>query len=91
MYTHFFIHTIYKFISSVLEFLEFTIGQDDCQKKWLATEKELQMMQSIIIEAKRKTSKLELLNHHVTMLLKNEVKVRSSIQEDIRQYVGYIK
>ncbi|EFX87554.1 hypothetical protein DAPPUDRAFT_96691 [Daphnia pulex] len=68
------------------EFLEFTLGQEDCQKKWLAAEKELEVIQSKLDEAKKTTSKLELLNHHVTMLLKDEVKVRSSIQEDIREY-----
>ena len=69
--------------------MEFTLGQEECQNKWLETERELQVIQSKIDEAKKLTSKLELLNHHVTMLLKDEVKVRSSIQEDIRQYVSY--
>lgn len=45
-------------------------------------------MQSRLNEANKTTSKLELLNHHVTMLLKDEVKVRSSIQEDIQEYVS---
>ncbi len=80
-----------QFMFSVIEFLEFTLGQEDCQKKWLATEKELEVIQSKLNEAKKITSKLELLNHHVTMLLKDEVKVRSSIQEDIREYVSYLK
>lgn len=81
----------YLFIlSSVLEFLEFALGQDECQKKWLAAEKELQVMQSRINEAKNLTCKLNLSNHHITMLLKDEVKRRSSIQDDIRQYVSYI-
>nr|CAH0104899.1 unnamed protein product [Daphnia galeata] len=54
------------------EFLEFAQGQEDCRTKWLAAEKELQVMQSRINDAKKETSKLELLNHHVTMLLKDE-------------------
>lgn len=77
-------------LSPVLEFLEFAQGQEDCRTKWLAAEKELQVMQSRINDAKKETSKLELLNHHVTMLLKDEVRVRSSLQEDIRQFVSCI-
>ena len=77
-------------LSSVLEFLEFALGQEDCRTKWLAAEKELQVMQSRINDAKKETSKLELLNHHVTMLLKDEVRVRSALQEDIRQFVSCI-
>ncbi|KAK4029477.1 hypothetical protein OUZ56_022467 [Daphnia magna] len=68
------------------EFLEFSLGQDECRKRWLEAERNVQIMHSKINEAEKMTSKLELLNHHVTMLLKEEVKVRSSIQEDIREY-----
>ncbi|KAI9560237.1 hypothetical protein GHT06_014251 [Daphnia sinensis] len=68
------------------EFLEFSLGQDECRKMWLEAERNVQIMHNKINEAQKLTSKLELLNHHVNMLLKDEVKVRTSIQEDIREY-----
>ncbi|XP_057365928.1 rac GTPase-activating protein 1-like [Daphnia carinata] len=67
------------------EFLEFALGQDECRNMWLEAERNVQIMHSKINEAQKLTSKLELLNHHVTMLLKDEVKVRTAIQEDIRE------
>ena len=71
----------------VPEFGEFSQGQEECRRKWLDLEKQIQVMKHKISEANKHQSKLELSNHHVEMLLKEEVKMRRSLQEDISQYV----
>ena len=42
-----------------LEFLKFTQNQEECRKKWLATERELQQINVQLQQARKATAKLE--------------------------------
>ncbi len=73
------------FISNVSEFLMFAMNQEENRKKWLAAERH--QLQHQIDEATKTTSKLELQYHHLTMLLKDEVRTRTCLQEERRHLV----
>lgn len=74
-----------------LEFLQFASNQEDCRKKWLEAEAELKRLQSQLNEANKINSKLELQYHHATVLLKNEIKVRTQVQDEKKTLVSFLQ
>lgn len=64
------------------EFLKFTLNQDDCRKKWQSAENEVVRLQSQLNESNKVNSKLELQIHHITVMLKDEIKVRQRVQQE---------
>ena len=73
---------------SVLEFMKFSVNQEDARKKWLDSENELMRLQNQLSEVRKMNSKLELQYHHATVLLKSEIKVRTQVQEDKKNLVN---
>lgn len=76
-----------KYSTCTLEFLKFAINQEECRRRWLEAEAELKRLQNQLNEVNRMNSKLELQYHHATVLLKNEIKVRTQVQEEKRNLV----
>lgn len=65
------------------------MNQLECQLRWREVERQIQSVKHQINEANKTTAKLELQNHHVNMLLKEEVKARTRVQEEKRHIVSF--
>ena len=81
--------TVVHLSSRYLEFLKFAISQEDCRKKWLMAENEVIRLQSQLNESNKINSKLELQMHHITVMLKDEIKVRQRVQHEKKSLVSF--
>ena len=71
-----------------VEFVHFANNQEDNRKKWLEAENELIRLQAQLNEVNKNNQKLELQYHHATVLLKNEIKARTQVQEEKKTLVN---
>ena len=69
----------------------FAASQEECRKRWAAINEELERMHNKIAEANRTTSKLELQNHHVNVLLREEIKARTKLLDEKKKLVSIFK
>ena len=80
-----------KYSSNILlEFKRFSLNQEDCRSKWLEAIDEVRLLKKKLNESNQANAKLEAQYHQTTLLLKNEVKVRSHLQEEKKNLVKCI-
>ena len=79
------------FSPSTQDFRRHASYQEECQAKWLETENEVRHLRNQVNDANQLNSKLEAQYHQTTLLLKNEVKVRTHLQEEKKNLVCQLK
>ena len=71
----------------ILEFRTYAVHQEKCQIKWLQEEDEVRHLRNQLNDANQVNLKLQAQHHHSTALLKNEIKVRTNLQEEKKTLV----
>lgn len=71
------------------DFKRHAVYQDDCRAKWHEAEEEIRHLRNQLSDMNQLNSKLEAQCHQTTLLLKNEVKVRTHLQEEKKTLVSY--
>jgi hypothetical protein len=71
-----------------LEFRRNAVNQENCQIKWLEAEDEVRHLKNQLSDANQMNSKLQAQYQQTTVLLKNEVKVRTHLQEEKKTLVN---
>ena len=71
-----------------LEFRRYAVNQENCQIKWLEAEDEVRHLKNQLSDANQMNSKLQAQYQQTTVLLKNEVKVRTHLQEEKKTLVN---
>jgi hypothetical protein len=71
----------------ILDFRRYAVNQENCQIKWLEAEDEVRHLKNQLNDANQVNSKLQAQYHQTTVLLKNEVKVRTHLQEEKKTLV----
>lgn len=72
----------------ILDFRRYAVNQENCQIKWLEAEDEVRHLKNQLNDANQVNSKLQAQYHQTTVLLKNEVKVRTHLQEEKKTLVN---
>ncbi|XP_046462589.1 rac GTPase-activating protein 1-like isoform X1 [Daphnia pulex] len=70
------------FNNLIEDFRRYAVNQENCQIKWLEAEDEVRHLKNQLNDANQVNSKLQAQYHQTTVLLKNEVKVRTHLQEE---------
>uniref|UniRef100_A0A0P6CLF9 Rac GTPase-activating protein n=1 Tax=Daphnia magna TaxID=35525 RepID=A0A0P6CLF9_9CRUS len=70
------------FTNLIEDFRRYALNQENCQLKWLEAEDEVRHLKNQLSDANQVNSKLQAQYHQTTALLKNEVKVRTHLQEE---------
>lgn len=73
-----------------VDFRRYALNQENCQLKWLEAEDEVRHLKNQLSDANQVNSKLQAQYHQTTALLKNEVKVRTHLQEEKKTLVDYL-
>ena len=71
----------------ILDFRRYAVNQENCQIKWLEAEDEVRHLKNQLNDANQVNSKLQAQYLQTTVLLKNEVKVRTHLQEEKKTLV----